>query len=78
MIWDFSWSLNLLMRAALSSQTCSSLMAGFLTQFPTFTFSLFLEIEPYSGCRHALLDSATVSSGTGLQESILLHAILTT
>lgn len=53
-------------------------MAGFLSQFLTFTLSLFLEIEPYCECRHALLDSVTIPSGMGLQENILLQAILTT
>lgn len=78
MIWDFSESLNLLKIAALNSQTCSSLVTGFLSQFLIFTLSFFLEIESYSECRHALLHSATISSGMGLQESILLQATLTT
>lgn len=66
------------MRATPSSQTCSSLVAGFLSQCLTHMFALFLEIEPYSGCRHVLLDSATIPFWHKSQESILLQAILTT
>lgn len=41
-------------------QSCGWLLSLFLT----FTLALFLEVEPCSGCRHALLDSVPISSGT--------------